>query len=103
MREIEVHQPYLSWSQLALELLSKAPRIDDILEDFMSVFSPQSYTGSRAVMIAQRLPLLDSLEQHSNPTVATWASTKRALLTNHISNLRLQEEQDYGAMSQRFE
>lgn len=99
----ETGQPDLSWSQLALELLSKAPRIDDIIEDFMSVFSPQSYTGSRADMITQRLPLLDSLEQHSNPTVATWASTKRALLTNHISNLRLKEEQDYGAMSQRFE
>jgi hypothetical protein len=96
-------QPDLSWSPLALKLLSKAPKVDDILENFISVFSPQSCTGSRADIIAQRLPLLDSLEQHFNPTVATWASTKRALLTNHISNLRLQEEQDYGAMSQGFE
>jgi hypothetical protein len=93
----------LSWSPLALELLSKAPKIDDILKAFMTVFTSRSCTGSKADMIAQRLPLLDSLEQHFNPTVATWASAKRALLTNHISNLRLKEEQDYGAMSQMFE
>ena len=99
----ETGQPDLSWSQLALELLSKAPRIDDILGAFMSVFSPQSCTGSRADMIDQRLPLLHSLEQHLNPVVSTWASTKYTELTRYVVDLRVKEEQGYGAMSQRFE
>ena len=99
----ETGQPDLSWSQLALELLSKAPRIDDILGAFMSVFSPQSCTGSRADMIDQRLPLLHSLEQHLNPVVSTWASTKYTELTRYVVDLCAKEEQGYGAMSQRFE
>jgi hypothetical protein len=93
----------LSWSPLALELLSKAPRIEDILKAFDSVFSPRFWTGSRADTIAERLPLLHSLEQHSNPAVATWASTKHAELTCLVANLRVKDEQDFGTMSQRFE
>lgn len=99
----ESGRPDLSWSPLALELLSKAPRVDDILKAFVSVFFPQSWTGSRADMIAERLPLLHSLEQHLNPVVATWASTKHAELTRYVADLRVKEEQGYGAMSQRFE
>jgi hypothetical protein len=99
----ETGRPDLSWSPLALELLLKAPRIDDILKAFESVFIPQSWTGSRADMIAERLPLLHSLEQHLNPDVATWASVKRAELACYVADLRVKEEQDYGAMSERFE
>jgi hypothetical protein len=99
----ETGRPDLSWSPLALELLLKAPRIDDILKAFESVFIPQSWTGSRADMIAERLPLLHSLEQHLNPDVATWASVKRAELARYVADLRVKEEQDYGAMSERFE
>jgi hypothetical protein len=99
----ETGQPDLSWSQLALELLSKAPRIDDILGAFMSVFSPQSWMGSRADMIAERLPILHSLEQHLNPVVSTWAFAKHTELTRYVADLRMKEEQVYGAMSQRFE
>ena len=36
----ETGRSNLSWSPLALELLSKAPKIDDILEPFMSLFFP---------------------------------------------------------------
>ena len=99
----ETGRPDLSWSPLALELLSKAPRVDDILKAFVSVFFPQSWTGSRADMTAERLPLLHSLEQHLNPVVSTWAFTKHAELTRYVADLRVKEEQDYGAMSQRFE
>ena len=99
----ETGRPDLSWSPLALKLLSKAPRIDDILKAFLSVFIPQSWTGSRADMIAERLPLLHSLEQHLNPVVATWASAKRGELAHYVADLRLKEEQDHSAMSQRFE
>ena len=99
----ETGRPDLSWSPLALELLSKAPRVDEILKAFVSVFFPQSWTGSRADMIAERLPLLHSLEQHLNPVVSTWAFTKHAELTRYVADLRVKEEQDYGAMSQRFE
>ncbi len=99
----ETGRPDLSWSPLALELLSKVPRVDDILKAFVSVFFPQSWTGSRADMIAKRLPLLHSLVQHLNPVVSTWAFTKHAELTCYVADLRVKEEQDYGAMSQRFE
>jgi len=99
----EPGRPDLSWSPLALELLSKAPKVDDILKAFVSVFCPQSWTGSRADMIAERLPLLNSLEQHLNPVVSTWAFAKHTELTRYLADLRMKEEQVYGALSQQFE
>jgi hypothetical protein len=54
-------------------------------------------------MIAQRLPLLHSLDLHSNPVVVSWASAKRAVLAKYIDNLHAKEERDYGVMSKRFE
>lgn len=99
----ETGRSNLSWSPLALELLLKAPKIDDILESLMSVFFPRFCTELRADMIVQRLPLLRSLDLHSNPVVVSWASAKRAILAKYIDNLRVKEGRDYGVMSQRFE
>lgn len=93
----------LSWSPLALELLSKAPRTEDVLHAFLSVFFPQSWTGSRADAIFKRLSLLDALEQHLDPAVANWASTKRTELTRYAAELRTKEEREYSFISQRFE
>jgi hypothetical protein len=96
-------RPELAWSPIALELLSRAPRIDDVLISFGSVFFPRSWTGSRADLIANRLPLLDTLEQHLNPAVATWASVMRAKLKDHLTYLRTEEMQEQDSMSQGFE
>jgi hypothetical protein len=96
-------RPELAWSPIALELLSRAPRIDDVLISFDSVFFPRSWTGSRADLIANRLPLLDTLEQHLNPAVATWASEKRAELKDYLAYLRTEEKQAQDAMFQEFE
>jgi hypothetical protein len=96
-------RPELAWSPIALELLSRAPKIHDVLISFSSVFFPRSYTGSRADMINGRLPLLDTLEQHLNPDVATWASEKRIELINYVANLRTKEKQAKDAMFQNFE
>ena len=62
-----------------------------------------AWTGSRADMIAERLPLLHSLEQHCNPVVEAWASAKYAELTRYVADLRVKEGRNYGAMPQRFE
>jgi hypothetical protein len=99
----ETGRPDLSWSLLALDILSKAPKTDDVLEAFNSVFNPMAWTGSRADMIAERLPLLHSLEQHCNPVVEAWASAKYAELTRYVADLRVKEGRNYGAMPQRFE
>jgi hypothetical protein len=96
-------RPELAWSPIALELLSRAPKIHDVLISFDSVFFPRSYTGSRADMINGRLPLLDTLEQHLNPDVATWASEKRTELINYVANLRTEEKRSQDAMFQKFE
>jgi hypothetical protein len=96
-------RPELVWSPIALELLSRAPKIHDVLISFSSVFFPRSWTGSRADMIADRLPLLDILQQHLNPYVATWASAKRIELINYVANLRTKEKQEKDAMFQKFE
>ena len=96
-------RPDFLWRPLAFELLSKAPRIDNVLEVFDSVFFSRSWTGSRADTIAERIPLLRFLEQHSNPAVETWASAKHAYLTRYVADIRSKEERDYAAMSQCFE
>ena len=54
-------------------------------------------------MINGRLLLLDTLEQHLNPDVATWASEKRIELINYVDNLRTKERQAQDAMFQKFE
>lgn len=96
-------RPVLAWSPIALELLSRAPKIHDVLISFSSVFIPRSWIGSRADMIDGRLPLLDTLEQHLNPAVTTWASTKRTELKDYLAYLRIKEKQDQDIMSQKFE
>jgi hypothetical protein len=99
----EADQSELSWTPLALELLSKAPSAEDVLQAFWSVFFPQSWTGSRADVIFKRLPLLDALELHYDPSVATWASTKRIELTRIEAELRAEEKRAFSIMTQRFE
>jgi hypothetical protein len=99
----EAGRPGLLWSPLALELLSKAPNTIDILKEFESVFYPRSWTGSRADIIEERLPLFHPLEQHQNPTVAAWASAKRAELAHYATELRRQEEREHSMKSHRFE
>jgi len=96
-------RPELAWSPIALGLLSRAPKIHDVLISFSSVFFPRSWIGSRADMIDGRLPLLDTLEQYLNPAVTTWASTKRTELKDYLAYLRIKEKQDQDIMSQKFE
>ena len=99
----EAGWPDFSWSPLALELLSKAPRSEDVLRAFLSVFSPQSWMGSRADVIAERLPLLHILQQHHDPDVSAWASSKGEELSRYVGELRVKEERENSSRFQRFE
>jgi hypothetical protein len=93
----------LAWTPIALELLSRGPITEGILSAFRDVFFPRAWSGSRAEAIIQRLPLLDTLEQHSCPVVTSWASAMRVELAHCVDGLRERERRQYDLMTQAFE
>jgi hypothetical protein len=93
----------LDWNPAALALLDKAPDHVAVLQQFVRRFRPMRWSGSRAVAMATRLPLLAQLENHPDPTVADFAKADGARLRTEIVNERARETKDDKANDERFE
>ena len=61
------------------------------------------WSGSRAVTMETRLPLLAQLEKHPNPEVVGFAKSDGIRLRKEIENERAQETKDDKANDERFE
>ena len=99
----EAGQPVWEWTILALKLLSKAPQIEKVLPAFRFALFPSSWTGSRADMIEQRLPLLHILKQHDNTDVVKWATDILSRLPDELRAARKREEKLYNESYLQFE
>ncbi len=95
--------PEWTWTPLALELLSKAPQIEKVLPAFKFAFFPRSWTGSRADLIENRLPLLHILRQHENTNVVEWATEMLSRLPIEARAARNFEEKLHNEAYLRFE
>jgi hypothetical protein len=61
------------WSHAALTLMDMSPEPQSILDIFYGRFGPRSWTGSRAIAMAKRQPLIDTLKAHHKEAIRQWA------------------------------
>src|SRR6185503_18576388 len=62
-----------TWSHAAQRIISVVQNPADVLEIFMERFEPTSWGGSRAEIMASRIPLIRALAAHERPEVSQWA------------------------------
>jgi hypothetical protein len=62
-----------AWSPAALTLMDMSPEPQGILDIFYARFGPRSWTGSRAIAMAKRQPLIDTLKAHHKEAIRQWA------------------------------
>jgi hypothetical protein len=96
-------KPRLDWNAGALAILEKSPDRIAVLKQFVCRFRPRSWSGSRAAAMEARLPLLRTLEKHSDPAIAQFAKTDGARLKKEADEERKWETRDDRASDERFE
>lgn len=91
------------WSPSALRLIEIAPAPVVVLNAFLRRFSPGSWSGSLAAILATRLPLIEGLRQHPNAGIAAWASEEATVFTAQIERERADERAESDTRNLTFE
>ncbi|UKE47063.1 LexA family protein [Xanthomonas cerealis] len=93
----------MQWSGLVKALLSNAPDPVAVAETLIDALIPMSWSGSRADIIRQRLPLLDQLSQLLGPghdgQVAEWKQN----ITDLMDREARRELEEHRSRDERFE
>lgn len=93
----------LEWSNLVKSLIANAPNPTAVAGAVVDVLIPMSWSGSRAEIIRQRLPLLDQLEQLVGPgheeEIAQW----RQNITKVMEREARRELEEHRSRNERFE
>lgn len=92
-----------SWSPAAQRIISLAPDPAKALNIFMERFWPTSWGGSRAVIMASRLPLIQSLTTHERTEVSQWAKDALPKFEAYIEQERKSEATRDKERDERFE
>ncbi|NWB99538.1 hypothetical protein HX882_26985 [Pseudomonas gingeri] len=98
----DVNDP-LIWSEHAKALLAHAPVPETVLAAFIKRFKPQSWTGSRAVLLEANAQLLDSLEWKTSPDLMSFVAEAKARLTEEILQEQQWETERDRTQDERFE
>jgi hypothetical protein len=91
------------WTNVALAVLKKAPDRVVALKQFVRRFSPMSWSGSRATIMAANVKLLDELEGYSDPTFIEFVAQEKVRLGKEIEAERLAETIADRSADERFE
>lgn len=91
------------WSPAALRLIEVAPEPVKVLDTFLERFRPNGWSGSLADILASRMPLIDTLKQHSNPAIAAWANQHAPTYAAYIETQRDCEAAEDRVRDQAFE
>ena len=91
------------WTSAALALLKKAPRQIAVLREFVRRFSPMSWSGSRATIMAANVKLLDEPEGYSDPTLIEFIAREKEVLNREIEAERREETLADRIRNERFE
>jgi hypothetical protein len=103
-REVELfHKPEgsseLTWTPLALQLLSQAPDRSPILKAFAWRLFPRSWSGSLAEILKGYIALVRQLDTRSEPDVREWVQEQVAALSKRAE----QETQSERRTDESFE
>lgn len=91
------------WSDKAVELLRESPTPDKVLEQLVDRLAPLSYSGSRAEIMARRLPLFDSLDSLVGQEHQEMVRTHRSRYQERIRTERDRELAWHRQENERFE
>lgn len=92
----------LSWTEIALQLIAKAPDRLVVLRSFVERFDPRSWTGSRAAILSSRAQLLTMFEQDVVPEIAAYARSARDKLERWAAQQRRWEVEHSREQDERF-
>ncbi len=86
-----------AWRPIVHDILSRAPDIDEILEQLERALRPSSLSESLASILEERASLLLDLQEHENAEVASWAKLFLVRFQQEIACARQREwERDRG-------
>ncbi|MDP2680427.1 MAG: hypothetical protein Q8O85_17145 [Rhodoferax sp.] len=91
------------WSSAAKRLIEVAPEPVRVLDTFLLRFSPNSWSGSLADILATRMPLIEALKQHSKAEIADWANAHAPAFAASVDRQRDHEAADHRKRDQAFE
>lgn len=91
------------WTKMALRLLEKAPDRVSVLKQFIRQFSPMSWAGSRAAIVAANIKLLDEFEAYPDAAVARFVTEEKVRLIQWVEQEKRQETEVDKARDERFE
>ncbi len=81
----------LEWTQMARDLIVRAPDATAVLRALIGQFSPQAGWGSIASAIEPHIELLKEFTEHSNPTLASFAVSEMDRLRKAVVEVRQSE------------
>lgn len=93
----------LEWSSLVKALISNAPAPVEVAEAIVDVLLPMSWSGSRAEIIRQRLPLLDQLEELLGPGHEEKILAWRRNIAEVMEREARRELEEHRSRDERFE
>ena len=92
-----------SWSPAAEKIIDAALEPARVLDVFLDRFSPMSWSGSRAEIMATRLPLIKALMHHARPEVVEWAKTHTETFAANVERERVSEARSDRIRDEAFE
>ncbi|PTQ78668.1 hypothetical protein C8R21_1412 [Nitrosospira multiformis] len=92
-----------NWSASAEKLIEVAPEPSKVLDVFLNRFGCQGRGSSLAATLVSRIPLIESLVQHSNSEIATWAERNAPSYAAMIERQRATETAEDRARDEKFE
>ncbi|WP_045481934.1 esterase/lipase family protein [Vibrio owensii] len=93
----------VEWTQLAVELLQACPEPAVVLDKYLSSFSPNGCTGSRAQVLESRLALFQPLIDSTNEDISKWGGAKKAQWEAYIASEYEREAERDSESNERFE
>lgn len=93
----------VEWTQLAVELLQACPEPAVVLDKYLSSFSPNGCTGSRAQVLESRLALFQPLIDSTNEDISKWGVAKKAQWEAYIASEYEREAERDSESNERFE
>lgn len=91
------------WSPAAEKIIANAPEPAKVLGIFLDRFSPRSWSGSRADIMASRLPMIEKLSQHPRSEVVDWGKKIAPEFAQMIERERAHETRRDRSRDERFE
>jgi len=84
----------LVWRSIVFSILDRAPDVVAVLEEIVDAIMPNGWSGSLADILEKRSVLFQSLCQHSNPEVSSWAKDKYSAFQETIERERESEKKE---------